>query len=91
MQHSGISTPVLDFHGFIRYLRQVIIPTRAMTTAQPFVLQSAPVVGVAPIVRTPEQQQQHAQAKAQKKARKHERLRDFFAWCAGCRYMGGSF
>jgi hypothetical protein len=62
-----------------------------MTSALPFVPQPAPVGAAAPIVRTPEQELQHAQAKAQKKARKHERLRDFFAWCAGCRCMGGSF
>ena len=30
-------------------------------------------------------------AKALKKARKRERLRFFLAWCAGCRFMGGSF
>ncbi|MCI1189244.1 hypothetical protein MON38_17605 [Hymenobacter sp. DH14] len=62
-----------------------------MTTAQPFAPQSAPVGSAETLVRTPEQAQQHAQAKAQKKARKHERLRAFFAWCAGCRCMGGSF
>ncbi|MDQ2792457.1 MAG: hypothetical protein M3Y12_00400 [Bacteroidota bacterium] len=68
-----------------------IHPTRAMTIAQPFASQSVPVGAAETMVRTPEQEQQHAQAKAQKKARKHERLRDFFAWCAGCRCMGGSF
>ena len=61
-----------------------------MTTAQPFASQPAPIVGAAPSARTLEQEQ-HAQAKAQKKARKHERLRAFFAWCAGCRCLGGSF
>ena len=30
-------------------------------------------------------------AKALKKARKRERLRFFLAWCAGCRFMSGSF
>ena len=30
-------------------------------------------------------------AKALKKARKRERLRYFLAWCAGCRFMSGSF
>ncbi|MDQ2773054.1 MAG: hypothetical protein M3Y54_21430 [Bacteroidota bacterium] len=30
-------------------------------------------------------------AKGLKKARKRERLRFFLAWCAGCRFMGGSF
>ena len=58
-----------------------------MTTAQPCVPQAAPVGAATPVVLTPEQ----AQAKAQKKARKHERLRAFFAWCAGCRCLGGSF
>jgi hypothetical protein len=62
-----------------------------MTIAQPFAPQPAPIVGAAPTMRTPEQEEQHTQAKAQKKARKHERLRAFFAWCAGCRCMGGSF
>ncbi|GAB3653188.1 hypothetical protein GCM10027594_27460 [Hymenobacter agri] len=62
-----------------------------MTTAQPLVPQPIPASAAQPFVRTPEQEQQRAQAKAQKKARKHERLRAFFAWCAGCRCMGGSF
>ncbi|MBU6121226.1 hypothetical protein [Hymenobacter siberiensis] len=30
-------------------------------------------------------------AKVLKKARKRERLRFFLAWCAGCRFMSGSF
>ncbi len=62
-----------------------------MTTAQPFVPQPAPIIGAETFVRTPEHAQQHAQAKARKKERKNERLRAFFAWCAGCRCMGGSF
>jgi hypothetical protein len=32
-----------------------------------------------------------AQAKALKKWRKHERLRFFFSWCAGCHALGFSF
>ena len=30
-------------------------------------------------------------AKAAKKERKHARLRQFFSWCWGCQFMGGSF
>jgi hypothetical protein len=32
-----------------------------------------------------------AHAKALKKWRKHERLRFFFSWCAGCHALGFSF
>ena len=32
-----------------------------------------------------------AKAKALKKWRKHERLRFFFSWCAGCHALGFSF
>lgn len=32
-----------------------------------------------------------ARAKALKKWRKHERLRFFFSWCAGCHALGFSF
>ena len=32
-----------------------------------------------------------ARAKAIKKLRKHERLRFFFSWCAGCHALGFSF
>jgi hypothetical protein len=34
---------------------------------------------------------QKSQAKAQKKERKHERLRFFFGWCEGCQFFGSSF
>lgn len=42
-------------------------------------------------IRTPEEQQAHAQAKKLKKERKAERLRFFFGWCQGCRAMGNGF
>jgi hypothetical protein len=37
--------------------------------------------------RTPQEQQ----AKSQKKERKAERLRFFFAWCEGCQSFGSGF
>jgi hypothetical protein len=35
--------------------------------------------------------EQHARAKAEKKERKHARLRFFFGWCAGCQAFGSAF
>ncbi len=32
-----------------------------------------------------------ALAKILKKQRKHDRMRNFLAWCSGCRSFGGSF
>ena len=40
--------------------------------------------------RTADEQQAHAQHKAQKKRRKLERLLFFFGWCEGCRSYGNS-
>ncbi len=39
----------------------------------------------------PEEQQARAQAKAEKKERKHARLRFFFGWCQGCQAFGSAF
>ena len=62
-----------------------------MTITQPLALQAVPGSTADTVVRMPEQGVLQAQAKARKKERKHERLRAVFAWCAGCRCMGGSF
>ncbi len=43
------------------------------------------------VVLSPAELAAKAMAKSQKKERKHERLRSFFAWCWGCQSMGGSF
>ena len=40
--------------------------------------------------RTADEQQAHAQHKAQKKRRKLDRLLFFFGWCEGCRSYGNS-
>lgn len=47
--------------------------------------------GATPAFRTPAEEQAHAQHKAQKKERKHERLRFFFSWCDCCRAFGKAF
>ncbi len=56
-----------------------------LPVAQEFVVESNVVV------LSPAEQAAKSQAKAIKKERKHARMRLFFAWCAGCRSMGGSF
>jgi hypothetical protein len=38
-----------------------------------------------------EEQHARAKAKAEKKERKHARLRFFFGWCAGCQAFGSAF
>ena len=40
---------------------------------------------------TSAEQQARAIAKAQKKERKHARLRFFFGWCEGCQAFGSAF
>ncbi|MCR5889224.1 hypothetical protein LRS06_15915 [Hymenobacter sp. J193] len=35
--------------------------------------------------------EEKARRKARKKAAKHERLRNFFGWCAGCEAYGSIF
>jgi hypothetical protein len=52
---------------------------------------AVPVSGQAPVVRTPEEQQARAQAKALKKEKKNERLRFFYGWCEGCQAFGSGF
>lgn len=60
-------------------------------TTNPQLPVSGPVAGSPPTFRTPQEEQEHAQHKAIKKARKQERLRSFLAWCWGYQSMGGSF
>ena len=57
------------------------------------ILPSKKFPGAAPtpaVVRTPEEQQAHAQYKAQKKRRKLDRLLFFLSWCEGCHSYGNS-
>lgn len=62
-----------------------------MTTYPQMPAPTVPLVESSAVVLTPAEQATKAQAKAQKKERKHARLRSFFAWCWGCQSMGGSF
>ena len=58
----------------------IILPSKKMPGA----------VSTPAVVRTPEEQQAHAQYKAQKKRRKLDRLLFFLGWCEGCRSYGNS-
>jgi hypothetical protein len=57
--------------------------------------QAQPSATLAPGIQhaalTPEEQQARAQAKLEKKERKHARLRFFFGWCEGCQAFGSAF
>ena len=55
-------------------------------------VETPPGAAPGPVIpaRTPEEQQQHIQHKAEKKRRKLDRLLYFFGWCEGCRSYGNS-
>ncbi len=64
----------------------------AMTTFLPVASEVVPATALtAAASPCPKLAALKARAKALKKWRKHERLRFFFSWCAGCHALGFSF
>lgn len=63
-----------------------------MTTYPPVIPKAVEASGTAAVTSPcPKLAAIKARAKALKKWRKHERLRFFFSWCAGCHALGFSF
>jgi mono/diheme cytochrome c family protein len=63
-----------------------------MTTYPPVTFEAVQASGTAAVASPcPKLVAVKAKAKALKKWRKHERLRFFFSWCAGCHALGFSF
>jgi mono/diheme cytochrome c family protein len=63
-----------------------------MTTYPHTISEAVPASGTAAVAPLcPKPAAVKAKAKALRKWRKHERLRFFFSWCAGCHVLGFSF